>query len=391
MSMRVLISGGGIAGLTLATLLKQHGFEPVVVEREQDLGSTGYMMDFFGTGWDVAERMGLTDALRAIRYPIERMEFIGRDGKPYCVVPIERLRAALDNQYVYLRRSDLQGILLHRARQAGVEVRFGCSIEALEDRGPCVRVRLSEGGEDDFGLVFGADGVHSNIRDLVFGREREFAHFLGYHAAAFHFASDGYGLGNAFRLYEETDRAVWLYPLDEHRADATLVFRAPEMGYVPHAQRPMLLRERFAASGWVTEKLLHEIDPAERIFLDSLTQIVMPQWHRGRIALLGDACGCLTLAAGQGSHMAMAAAWVLARELSRHADHGAAFAAYEAFLRPHVTAKQRDALRFAALIVPSEGSWSAVRRLAIRFMFSAPVVKTAMRLFGTRSVLAGYA
>jgi 2-polyprenyl-6-methoxyphenol hydroxylase-like FAD-dependent oxidoreductase len=385
--MRVLVSGGGIAGLTLAILLEQHGIEPTVVEREPGLGATGYMMDFFGTGWDVAERMDLTGALRAVRYPIERMEFVAGDGKPYCTVPIERVRSALDNRYVYLRRSDLERILFDCAREAGIEVRFGGSIEALTDHGDCVRVCFADQTTDKFDLVVGADGVHSNVRNLVFGPEAEFARFLGYYAAAFHFKSDGYGLDHAFKLYEETDRTVWLYPLDEYRADATLVFRDTDIGHVPREQRAALLRARLANGGWVTEKMLRELDAAQPIFLDSLTQIVVPDWHRGRIVLVGDACGCLTLAAGQGSQMAMAGAYVLAHELSRNTDHGGAFRAYQTFLKRHVAAKQRDAARFARLLVPSAGSWALVRRLAIRFMFSAALLRPAMKFFGTASVL----
>jgi 2-polyprenyl-6-methoxyphenol hydroxylase-like FAD-dependent oxidoreductase len=385
--MRALISGRGIAGLTLAILLKEKGLDPVVVEREPALRREGYMMDFFGTGWDVAERMALVPALRAIRYPIERMEFVSGDGEPYCTVPMDRVRSALDNRYVYLRRSDLEKILFDRARKAGVEVRFGASIEALNDNGACVHVRYADKTADRFDLVIGADGVHSNVRELTFGPEQQFARYLGYYAAAFHFERDGYGLDHAFKLYEETDRTVWLYPLDGERADATLVFRHADIGHVPHEQRATLLRRRFANAGWVAQRLLRDLDPAQPIFLDSLTQIVMPDWHRGRVVLVGDACGCLTLAAGQGSHMAMAGAWVLARELSRHANLGAAFRAYQEFLKPHVGAKQRDAVRFAKLLVPSAGSSRLLRRLAIRLMFSAPLLRPAMKFFGTTSVL----
>jgi 2-polyprenyl-6-methoxyphenol hydroxylase-like FAD-dependent oxidoreductase len=386
--MRALISGGGIAGLTLAILLKEKGIEPIVVDREPTLRREGYMMDFFGTGWDVAERMDLVPALRAIRYPIERMEFVRGNGKPYCTVPMDRVRSALDNRYVYLRRSDLEKILFDRAREAGIEVRFGASIEALNDDGACVRVRFTDETVDRFELVVGADGVHSNVRELAFGPEQQFTRYLGYYAAAFHFDRKGHGLDHAFKLYEEPDRTVWLYPLDERRADATLVFRHADIGHVPREQRAALLRARFANAGWVAQKLLRELDPAQPIFLDSLTQIVMPDWHRGRVVLVGDACGCLTLAAGQGSQMAMAGAWVLAHELLRRADPAAAFRAYQEFLEPHVAAKQRDAVRFAKLLVPSASSWSLVRRLAIRLMFSAALLRPAMKFFGTTSVLA---
>ncbi len=127
----VLISGGGIAGLTLGILLKEAGFEPLVIEREPRLRTEGYMMDFFGSGWDVAERMGLVPQLRAIHYPIDSMQFVDDHGETYVSVPIDVVRRALGGKYVYLRRSDLEHILYERAVASGVAIRFGASIAAL--------------------------------------------------------------------------------------------------------------------------------------------------------------------------------------------------------------------------------------------------------------------
>ena len=108
---RALISGAGIAGLTLAICLKEYGDDPVVVERSPALPDEGYMMDFYGSGWDVAQRMGLTGKLRTLRYPIDKLQFVNSDGKPYTSVPISRIKRALDGKYVYVRRPDLVRIL----------------------------------------------------------------------------------------------------------------------------------------------------------------------------------------------------------------------------------------------------------------------------------------
>ena len=125
------------------------------------------------------------------------------------------------------------------------------------------------------------------------------------------------------------------------------------------------------------------------MFFDSVTQIVMSQWHWGRVALIGDACGCLTLLAGQGSHMAMAGGYLLAEALARASDHQSAFAAYQEFLKPRVDRRQKDAARFAGLFVPSGRSRYWLRRLAIRLLFSRAMLKFGMRFFGSTSVLAG--
>ncbi len=116
-------------------------------------------------------------------------------------------------------------------------------------------------------------------------------------------------------------------------------------------------------------------------------QIVMPEWHRGRIALVGDACGALGLQAGPGVQMAMAGAYVLARELVRHADHRDAFAAYQAAIKPSVDRKQKKAQLFADLYVPKPQSRSWLRRLATKAMFSPLGLDWVSRWHGAASVL----
>jgi 2-polyprenyl-6-methoxyphenol hydroxylase-like FAD-dependent oxidoreductase len=385
---RILISGAGIAGLTLAIELKRHGFDPLLIEREPGLRREGYMMDFFGSGWDVAERMGLVPELTAVRYPIDVLEFVDRAGRPYVHMPIAHMRRALDNKYVYLRRGDLERILAERAQAVGVELRYGATLAELEDRGTSVRARFADGGEQEFDVAVGADGVHSRVRELVFGPESRFARFLGLYVAAFHLPRGRLPIDHEVKLFEEPDRMAFLYPLSDSRLDATFVFRHDAVE-VPRTERLAFLRRCYRGAGWVVEEVVRAHEAGEPVFFDSVTQIVMPQWHKGRVALIGDACGCLTLLAGQGSHMAMAAGYMLAQELARHGDHAKAFAAYQSFLKPNVDKRQKGAARFAGLFVPKANSWPWLRRLVIRLIFSRALLGLVLRGFGSRSVLAG--
>lgn len=381
---RVLISGGGIAGLTLAIELKKAGYAPLVIEREPALRSEGYMMDFFGTGWEVAERMGLIKKLRAVKYPIEALDFARADGQEFLHVPVERIRAAF-GKYTYLRRSDLERILSDRARDLDVEIRYGAALVSLNDKGTSVAARFEDGKTDEFALVIGADGVHSRVRRLVFGLEQDFARPLGLYVAAFH-KRGPHRLGKSAKIFEQPDRVALFYPLGRDRMDATFVVRHPVTN-VPTDRRLAFVRERFRGFGGMAEALLNEETGDEPVYFDSATQIVMPEWHRGRVALVGDACGCLTLTAGQGAHMAMAGGYILAQQLSRHADHTAAFAAYQAFLKPKVEKKQRDAARFARIFVPTERSRPWLRRLGLRLFFSKLTLKYALKFLGAENVI----
>src|SRR5215469_2704445 len=178
---KVLISGGGIAGLTLGILLKEKGWEPTIVERALAVLTEGYVIDFFGTGWDVAERMGLAEELRKITYPIDSLRYVDEHGKTYLSLPVAIVKNALSGQYNYMQRSDLERVLFERAKMLGLNVRFGTTIQSLEEVGTAVNVTLNDGTRESFALVFGADGVHSHVRELAFGPEPHFDRFMGYY------------------------------------------------------------------------------------------------------------------------------------------------------------------------------------------------------------------
>ncbi len=386
----LIISGSGIAGLTLGILLRERGWNPLLIERSPAPHTGGYMMDFFGTGWDVAERMNLTDPLRAIHYPIDFLKYVDDRGDPCFSVRMESIRRALESRYVYLLRSDLERILLDRAAQAGVDIRFGASIRSFDDAGDHLEVTFDDGQTARAELLIGADGVHSRVRELAFGPEASFSRYLGCFVAAFP-APLFPEIERSVVLHEEPERVSVFYHLSAHEMDSMLLFREPAAGFVPTDGRLPLLRRRFEQTRWITSNVLRELPEQTPLFFDTLTQIVMPHWSAGRVCLIGDACGCLTLAAGQGSHMAMAGAYVLATELLRHpGNHAAAFSAYEQYLKPHVESKRAAAARLAARFVPAADSWMWLRRLVLQAMFSRLFLPLFIRSEGGLSALRDY-
>jgi 2-polyprenyl-6-methoxyphenol hydroxylase-like FAD-dependent oxidoreductase len=245
--------------------------------------------------------------------------------------------------------------VIYRAIENRVETLFGTSIETLEDRGD--RVSLTIGGRDrDFDLVIGADGLHSQVRALRFGPLQAFERRLGYHVAAFE--ADGYrprdelvyvshgmpGL-QISRFALRADRTMFLLVFaDEH-------LKEPEPRDL--AARKAAIGRIFGGTTWEWPAIADALAAAGEVYFDRVSQIAMPAWSKGRVCLLGDAAGCVSLLAGEGTGLALTEAYVLAGALERSGgDHRAAFDAFERKLRPLIARKQRSARSFAGAFTP---------------------------------------
>ncbi|GAB3971539.1 FAD-dependent monooxygenase [Actinoallomurus acanthiterrae] len=384
--MRVLICGGGIAGLTLAYWLRRRGMEPVVAERAPHGRLGGYGIDFFGTGYDVATRMGIIDQLTPHRLPVDSIDFIDASGRAGARLTAGLLDKIIQGPHLGLMHTALEGALLDVV-QDDVEIRFGETISAVRDTGTAVDIDFAGGGAQRFDVLVGADGIHSRTRELVFGPEPRFARYLGVRLASYP-VTDRYGWGRIRAHYTEPGRQSVVYPTgEENRLIALFLFRSPSGTSVLRAERLDLLRSVFRGMGWITPSLLADAPPSESVFMDTMTQIVMPSWHRGRVALVGDACGCMTMVSAQGVSMAMAGAYILAEELATQGDHIRAFTRYQAQMQEEVTRRQRNALVFARSLVPGTRAGLIAQGLANRLIMRKAFASMLRRQFGAQSIL----
>jgi len=374
--MRILVVGAGIAGLTVANRLAGAGFDVVLLERSAKARRDGYMIDFFGPGFDVAERMGLLPDLAAAHYPVAKLWFVDRAGTPRGEVDYPRIREHIfaDRHFNFLR-GDLERVLFERLPTA-VEVRFRTTVESIEAKNRSVRVSAGEGAER-FDLVIGADGLHSRTRQLAFSGKGDAERYLGYRTAAFILPGAIPGLRrNSFVTLSEAGRSAAAYPIAGGRTAAFFVYRAPW-----HAQDHSSatchreLQQHFRGSGWITDRLLDAFPTDGEAYFDDVSQVVMDAWRARRVVLLGDACGAVSLLAGQGASMAMAGAYVLARELERSpndVDH--AIQEYERRMRPAVEARQRSGRRNAAWFVPRSHFRAVLRDTLTDWLCRSPFV-----------------
>jgi 2-polyprenyl-6-methoxyphenol hydroxylase-like FAD-dependent oxidoreductase len=356
--MRILISGAGIAGPTVAYWLHRYGLTPTIVERSPQLRRGGYIIDFWGVGFDVAEYMGLLPEIRREGYSVREVRVVGRNGNQVAGFSVDSVARIANGRYISIPRGELAA-LIYRTIERNVETIFNDSIASIDQTVSGVRVIFDSGTVRDFDLVIGADGLHSRVREAVFGPETEFEHYLGYKVAAFE--ASGYGPRDelVYIMHTEVSQQVGRFPL---RGDRTLFFFifAETSSAIPddiNAQK-RLLRQRFGNSGWECPQILSALDSAKDLYFDRVSQIRLKSedglaWTRGRVSLVGDAAWCVSLLAGQGSAIAMAGAYILAGELHRAGgDYRTAFARYENEFAEFAMRKQQGALKFAATFAP---------------------------------------
>ena len=370
---RVLISGVGIAGPTLAYWLKAAGFQPTLLERASALRSGGYVIDFWGLGYTIAERMGLIPEINRDGYYAQEFRIVDEAGRRLAGFGTDVFSELTNGRYVTLQRSDLSRMLFERI--SGVEAIFGDEIILVEEKPDCVEVQLKHGGRRRFDLLVGADGLHSAVRNLVFGPQAHFERRLGYIVAAFE--AHGYRPRDedVYLIYGQPGRMVGRFTLRDERTLFLLVFAA-HGSVLPDtaASQRALAREVYGGEGWECDQMLAELERTGELYFDAVTQIRMPNWSRGRVALIGDAAFCVSLLAGQGSALAMTAAYVLAGELAMAGGrYPEAFAGYEARLKSYIGGKQQGAERFAGALAPRTRLGMLFRNLVVR-SFSIPGV-----------------
>ena len=166
--MNVLISGAGIAGPTLAFWLRKYGFAPTLVENAPALRTSGYVIDFWGLGYDIAEKMGLLPDIACIGYHMQELRIVDDGGRRLSGFGVQVFRELTGGRYITLGRSDLSKLIYDRI-SGSCEIIFGDSITGLRQADGEVHVEFEHGGERRFDLVIGADGLHSRVRELVFG------------------------------------------------------------------------------------------------------------------------------------------------------------------------------------------------------------------------------
>jgi len=382
MTRRILISGASIAGNAAAWWLGELGLDVTVVEQAPAFRDGGQNIDIRGVGREVLRRMGLEDAALAAGTGETGTAWIEADGREAARFDTDELGTDGPTAEMEILRDDLARLLYDAAKDRATW-RFGDRIADIDDSGDAATVSFDSGATERYDAVIVAEGVGSATRERVFPGEND-PRWMDMLIAYFtipRVADDD----RLWRWYNAPGkRSLSLRPDRHGTTRAMLCLSKPPEGEErwPAERQKAFLRNRFHDAGWQADRILGAMEASDDFYFDSLRQVRMPRWSNGRVVLTGDAAWCVTPLGGIGATLAVTGAYVLGQEIARQADPAAAFAAYEAQMRPMVAEGQGTPKIAPRLMHPDS-------RLGIRLLHgvlgvaaSAPVRSAAAKLFG---------
>ncbi|MFE3756458.1 FAD-dependent monooxygenase [Nocardia tengchongensis] len=352
--MRILISGASIAGPVLAYWLSRHGFSVTVVERAAGLRkSGGHAVDLYRPALEISAKMGVRERVEGLATGTERLTLRREGARRPVRVDLGKIFGAASGTHVEIMRDDLSEIYYDAACDE-VEYLFGDSITELSADG---EVRFEKASARRFDLVIGADGLHSTVRRLVFGERAGSSDFIGAYLGVLTLR-DVATVDGELLMHVGVGRTAGMYGTRHPgEARALFLFRSPRELEVHHHDVPRqkeLLRNAFQGMHPEVDRWLSELDRTPAFYFDSITQLRMDTWSRGRVTLVGDAGYCPGPAVGGSTTLAVVGAYVLAGELARAGgDHERAFPAYERAMADHVRGSRAVALSAAKTLIPT--------------------------------------
>ncbi len=381
----ILVVGGGIAGPALALLLHRYGMKPVVVERAPELRLSGQWVDLQADGKEVASRMGIEKKIRETITEAQGVYIIDSAGRPQASLGPNDFGEEVAAEEMEVRRPALAKVLYEHIRN-DVEFVFGDAPRVIDDRGDRVQVTFASGKLCEFDLVVGADGIHSKTRRLVFGNQSpiSYANMYVTYFTIPRTESDG----DWVRFYNVPGgRSVALRPENPDKTQVYLCFRSKERGYekLDLEMQKRLIQKLFADAGCEASRILRELPNLDDFYLDTVGQVKMDRWSKGRVTLVGDAGYCPSPLTGMGANVAIVGAYILAGELSRHQDYNEAFKQYEAWMRPYVTKAQKIIPGTVRVALPNSPTMIALRNAVFGLVLRPTITRFAAKLFTSKT------
>lgn len=326
MTRKALIVGGGIAGMSAAIALRRIGVDVDVVERNQANSVLGVGIYLPSPALRALHALELLEDVKREGTELEGLIFHDADGSNPRIIPALDCLGPGYPKLMAIPRPAYSRVLTNGALRAGAHIRYGTTVQALEQSDDGVEVAFSDGISASYDLVVGADGIRSSIRQMVFGDLGQ-PWFSGQAAWRYNLPRLP-GLKHNL-MFEGPEGVAGLVPLSEDTMYMLLTDPSNQME-PPTGALDLAFRQKLSPFGGVIGELRDTAitDPAEVVW-KAFEMVDLPApWHSGRVIIIGDAAHATTAHLGMGGAMAMEDAFVLGDELGTTPDIATAFARF---------------------------------------------------------------
>ena len=342
---RVLIVGGGVAGLAAARALGAAGFAPELVEREQAWGHAGTGIYLPGNAARALRSLGLERDVVERAVAIRKQRFCDAHGRLLLEVDVDALWDGV-GPCLALHRADLHAVLLAGAGET--PIRMGLTVRALREHGETISVEFDDESSDEYDLVIGADGIHSTVRRLAFGDDAR-AQPVG--QLGWRFVTAGPAEITTWSVLLGRRTAFLMLPIGDGRAYCYCDV-VSTVGQDANEEPARL----FAGFAPPVPDLLESVSDPTRVHRSTIEEVALDTWTSGRVVLIGDAAHATSPNMAQGAAMALEDALILADCMRRIETIPAALAAFEARRRPRTDwvrtqTHRRDHTRYLPTVV----------------------------------------
>ena len=338
---KILVIGAGIAGPAVCYWLRRFGFSPILIEKFANIRKGGQALDVRGVAIDLVKRMGIYEKICNMRTQVEFGRYVDAEGNILHEEKGERF-CFRQGEDVEIIRGDLVEILIDAIE--GVPCHFNQLIDSIKQSDDDVEVQFKDGRTEHYDLVIGADGMHSTTRRMVFDKDEYKLTNLGAYFSVF--SIPNYLNLNHTEVQCEANQKLISITSDKNpkMAEVAFSFRVQNVlnNIRDENEQQQFLRDTFQDFGWETSKILELMSGSDDFYFDSVTQVKMKSWTKGRVALLGDAGYCASPISGQGNNLALVGAYIFAGELKQAGgNYHRAFNRYNELLHPFVEANQK--------------------------------------------------
>jgi FAD-dependent urate hydroxylase len=327
---RVLVVGGGIAGLATARALQRQGLEIDVVERSAAWSHPGTGMYLPANSVRALSSLGLQAPLLNRAYEIKRQLFLDKRGSVLLDVDLSGVWGTTEPCIAISHRA------LHELLRDGISIRLGVTVAALDSDGARVRATFGDASTATYDIVVGADGVHSWVRSAMFGGVD--ARFVG--QASWRFLVDGFPEISNWTVQVGRGRAFLTLPLGGGRIYCYADVTAPD-AIDPTGGDLAKLAELYRDFAEPVATIVTDRLPQARPYFAPIEEVVQQPWVLGRVVLVGDAAHAMSPNMAEGAGMALEDALVLAQTIAG----GLPLEAFEARRRPRVAFVQAQTHR----------------------------------------------